>query len=109
MHQFLDFKSFEEASLDLSRPFTVLIGKNGSGKSNAIEGIELLAQLEPHRACARRERTQTVGESSGRHPIIEEARRLKRKYNQPGDRVHIWTKDKKLKSHEPDAEPEPLV
>lgn len=45
MHQFLDFKSFEEASLDLSRPFTILIGKNGSGKSNAIEGVELLAQL----------------------------------------------------------------
>jgi predicted nucleic acid-binding protein len=41
--------------------------------------------------------------------IIEEARRLKRKYNQPDDRVHIWTKDKKLKSHEPDTEPEPLV
>ncbi|MBN1210485.1 MAG: ATP-binding protein [Myxococcaceae bacterium] len=45
MHQFLDFKSFEEASLDLSRPLTVLIGKNGSGKSNAIEGVELLAQI----------------------------------------------------------------
>jgi predicted ATPase len=45
VHQFLDFKSFEEASLDLDRPFTVLIGKNGSGKSNAIEGIELLSQL----------------------------------------------------------------
>jgi predicted ATPase len=45
MHQFLDFKSFEEASLDLSRPFTILIGKNGSGKSNAIEGVELLAQI----------------------------------------------------------------
>ena len=41
--------------------------------------------------------------------IIEEARRLKRKYNQPEDRVHIWTRDQALKSHEPDAEPEPLV
>lgn len=45
MHRFLDFKSFEDASLDLSRPFTVLIGKNGSGKSNVIEGVELLAQI----------------------------------------------------------------
>jgi predicted ATPase len=45
VHQFLDFKSFEEALLDLSRPFTLLIGKNGSGKSNAIEGVELLAQI----------------------------------------------------------------
>ena len=46
VHRFFDFKSFEDASLDLGdRPFTVLIGKNGSGKSNAIEGIELLAQI----------------------------------------------------------------
>ncbi|WP_309896577.1 ATP-binding protein [Archangium sp.] len=45
MHQFLDFKSFEDASLRLFNPFAVLIGKNGSGKSNAIEGVELLAQI----------------------------------------------------------------
>lgn len=46
MHRFLDFKSFEDASLDLfHKPFTVLIGKNGSGKSNAIEGVELLSQI----------------------------------------------------------------
>lgn len=50
MHQFLDFKSFEEASLDLSRPFTILIGKNGSGKSNAIEGVEILAQIAQGRS-----------------------------------------------------------
>ncbi|WP_158502010.1 AAA family ATPase [Vitiosangium sp. GDMCC 1.1324] len=43
--QFLDFKSFEFAALDLAKPFTILIGKNGSGKSNAIEGVELLAQI----------------------------------------------------------------
>jgi len=45
VHQFLDFKSFEDATLDTWKPFTVLIGKNGSGKSNAIEGVELLAEL----------------------------------------------------------------
>ena len=46
MHRFFDFKSFEDASLHLSaRPFMVLIGKNGSGKSNAIEGVELLAEI----------------------------------------------------------------
>lgn len=45
MHRFFNFKSFEDASLDLNKPFTVLIGKNGSGKSNAIEGIELLAHI----------------------------------------------------------------
>jgi hypothetical protein len=56
----------EDASLDLfHKPFTVLIGKNGS-------------------------------------------RRLKQKYNQPGNHVHIWTLDKRVKAHEPDPESDPL-
>jgi predicted ATPase len=45
VHRFIDFKSFADAELDLFRPLTLLIGKNGSGKSNAIEGVELLAEL----------------------------------------------------------------
>ncbi len=40
--------------------------------------------------------------------IISEANRLKQKY---GDAytVHIWTKDRGLKSYEPDHEPDPFV
>ncbi len=39
--------------------------------------------------------------------LIDEARRLKReRYGGPGWRVHIWTKDKKLKAYEPDKEPD---
>jgi predicted ATPase len=45
MHQFLDFKGFADASVDLFRPLTVLIGPNGVGKTNLIEGVELLAYL----------------------------------------------------------------
>lgn len=45
MHRFQNFKSFGNASIDLMRPMTLLIGRNGAGKSNAIEGVELLAQL----------------------------------------------------------------
>jgi predicted nucleic acid-binding protein len=41
--------------------------------------------------------------------LIEEARRLKRKYNQPGDQIHIWTRDQALKAHEPDSEPDSLL
>ena len=38
--------------------------------------------------------------------LIDEARRLKReRYGGPGWRVHIWTKDRKLKAQEPDNEP----
>lgn len=45
MYGFQHFKGFVDARLQLAGPFTLLIGRNGSGKSNAIEGIELLAQL----------------------------------------------------------------
>lgn len=40
---FEDFKSFEKAELDLEA-VTSLIGSNSSGKSNAIEGIQILAE-----------------------------------------------------------------
>ncbi len=45
MHTFEDFKGFAYAELDLFKPLTVLIGPNGSGKTNVIEGIELLSFL----------------------------------------------------------------
>jgi predicted ATPase len=44
-HVLRDFKGFAKASLSLRRPLTVLIGRNGSGKTNVIEGVELLAAL----------------------------------------------------------------
>ncbi len=43
MHQFIGFKGFDSASINLFRPFTLLIGPNGSGKTNVIEAIELLS------------------------------------------------------------------
>ena len=45
MHYFYNFKGFKNAQIDLMRPMTLLIGRNGSGKTNVIEGMELLAQL----------------------------------------------------------------
>lgn len=45
MITFKHFKNFTEARLDLAKPMTLLIGRNGSGKSNVIEGVELLAEL----------------------------------------------------------------
>lgn len=43
--QFQYFKGFDEASLSLSQPVTLLIGRNGAGKSNLLEGIALLGEL----------------------------------------------------------------
>ncbi len=42
--RFKNFKSFKEARLPLA-PLTVLIGANAAGKSNAVEGLRLLAWL----------------------------------------------------------------
>jgi predicted ATPase len=45
MHLLTKFKGFSDAGIELLNPFVLLIGRNGSGKTNAIEGIELLAHL----------------------------------------------------------------
>ncbi|MCK5925623.1 MAG: AAA family ATPase, partial [Methylococcales bacterium] len=45
MHTFKNFKNFADVEIDLSKPMTLLIGRNGSGKSNLIEGVELLSEL----------------------------------------------------------------
>ena len=45
MHCLTDFKNIARAELDLFKPLTVLLGRNGSGKTNLIEGVELLATL----------------------------------------------------------------
>lgn len=45
MHHFEDFKSFRDARIELLRPLTILIGPNGSGKTNALEAIEVLSTI----------------------------------------------------------------
>lgn len=45
MHRLTNFKNFASAEVDLFKPLTILLGRNGSGKTNLIEGIELLAAL----------------------------------------------------------------
>lgn len=45
MHRLRDFKNFPSAEVDLTAPLTILLGRNASGKTNLIEGIELMAAL----------------------------------------------------------------
>lgn len=45
MHILSNFKNFENAGVDLFEPLTILLGRNGSGKTNLIEGVELFAAL----------------------------------------------------------------
>jgi len=50
MHTFKNFKNFADAEIDLSKPMTLLIGRNGSGKSNVIDALELISELLQGRA-----------------------------------------------------------
>lgn len=43
--RFRYFKGFADAELRLAEPLTLLIGRNGAGKSNTLEGIHLLSHL----------------------------------------------------------------
>ena len=45
MHVLTNFKNFKRAELDLFMPLTILLGRNGAGKTNLIEGVELMAAL----------------------------------------------------------------
>lgn len=45
MYRFTDFKNFQSAEVDLSAPLTILLGRNGSGKTNLIEGVEVMGAL----------------------------------------------------------------
>ena len=45
MHRLADFKNFRQAEVDLSTPLTILLGRNGSGKTNLIEGVEVMGAL----------------------------------------------------------------
>lgn len=45
MHGLTDFKNFRHAEVDLSAPLTILLGRNGSGKTNLIEGVEVMGAL----------------------------------------------------------------
>lgn len=45
MHRLQNFKNFDEAALDLFEPLTILLGRNGAGKTNLIEGVELMGAL----------------------------------------------------------------
>ncbi len=45
MYRFINFKGFADATLELRTPVTILIGRNGAGKSNVIEGMDIAAGI----------------------------------------------------------------
>lgn len=49
-----DFRNISAASLDLSPHFTVLVGANGQGKTNALEALYLASALRPLRNVSRK-------------------------------------------------------
>ncbi|MGW5308251.1 DNA replication/repair protein RecF [Nocardia thailandica] len=47
-----DFRSWEQADLELSPGRTVLVGSNGNGKTNLVEAVGYLSTLGSHRVAA---------------------------------------------------------
>ncbi len=47
--ELVDFRSYAHAQLDLEPGVTVLVGRNGQGKTNVVESIGYLATLGSHR------------------------------------------------------------
>jgi len=44
MHHLQDFKGFKYAEIDLFRPMTLLVGRNGAGKSNFLKALEFISE-----------------------------------------------------------------
>lgn len=47
-----DFRSYTQATLELDRGVTILVGRNGQGKTNVAEAIRYLSHLSSHRVSA---------------------------------------------------------
>jgi DNA replication and repair protein RecF len=50
--ELVDFRSYEQAQLSLNPGVTVLVGRNGQGKTNVVEAIGYLATLGSHRVAS---------------------------------------------------------
>ena len=84
------------SSIDDSMPWTVLPSRASRWLREAVAGF---ADTHVHEGIDLTDGT-----------LIDEARRLKQTtYRGPGWRVHIWTKDRKLKAREPDTEPDAFL
>src|SRR3954467_5054552 len=46
-----DFRSYDEAALDLEPGVTAFVGPNGQGKTNLVEALGYLATLGSHRVA----------------------------------------------------------
>ncbi|MCK5229174.1 MAG: hypothetical protein KAR13_02850 [Desulfobulbaceae bacterium] len=81
------------------------VGENMPWDITPTTGIEFLPDL--CKVFASHYVSQCIGLTDT--SIIQEARRLKDKYSSFHYKVHIWTTDDILKSHEPDNESNPFL
>ena len=64
-----DFRSYEQADLDLPSGVTVFVGRNGQGKTNLVEAAGYLATLGSHRVSS----DQPLVRVGAEHAIIRGA------------------------------------
>jgi recombinational DNA repair ATPase RecF len=56
-----DFKGFENETINLERPFTILIGSNGAGKSSVLDAMAILMSDLLHKSLPEAEATNFMG------------------------------------------------
>jgi predicted ATP-binding protein involved in virulence len=56
-----DFKGFENETINLERPFTILIGSNGAGKSSVLDALAILMSDLLHKSLPEAEGTNFSG------------------------------------------------
>lgn len=49
------FRNYRDCLVEFDAPKTILVGNNAQGKSNLLEGVELLSTLKSHRAVRDRD------------------------------------------------------
>ncbi|MEY3736126.1 MAG: replication/repair protein RecF [Cyanobacteriota bacterium] len=76
--ELLHFRNLQRLELDLEAPRLLVIGRNGEGKSNLLESVELLGSLRSHRTASDRDLVQH-GQASARVAAL----------SQEGDRLEL--------------------
>ena len=64
--QVTDFRSWEHADLAFEPGVSVLVGRNGQGKTNLVEAVGYVATLSSHRVASDAATTQTSAQAARR-------------------------------------------
>lgn len=98
--QLLHFRNIEALELDLEAPRLLVIGSNGEGKSNLLEGVELLTSLRSHRCGSDRDLIRHGHPASRLRARTDEAEELELHLRRSGGRQALRNGKVLARQHE---------